>query len=345
MLNIKYNNLTKYAFILGLISFYDLNANSITNNTLVYFDQDTVNIEKCNSHQWCKIKNKDLYIKGFRIKQIDNKSLHKVISTGKTYTYVKTNNIDSYIENYLTIINDEQISLDAKLGYLRTTVISDYYSDIQKKEKERKYIKELYIKQQAQLKKERLKRAEEKRRNLMTKKKVVKKDKIIIKEPVFTTFEDKKVIKQQNIDKKSSMFQSMGILLEKYEVNRIDNTNINHPIDNYFGGFEYKIGLLNESYRYYLNLRATNGYEALVSTDYITNSKIFFGASIGYGRFEINDTSSSLSGALYGGQIGYMFNDKFEISYQMLKSNMNEKVSNVNYEINTFNYISLNYKF
>jgi hypothetical protein len=74
------------------------------------------------------------------------------------------------------------------------------------------------------------------------------------------------------------------------------------------------------------------------------SQKFVYGVSLGYGIYEIGDSSVYLEGGLGGAQIAYSVNN-FELGYQYLLSNMSANKDNVKYEINNINYIYLDYKF
>jgi len=340
MKNKKCNIFIRFSLFAIILCTSQIQANIILEDKIIFKKNDIVKIENCNKKLWCKLQDNDYYIKKFRITK-SKLNTYTIAAPDNTYTYKKynKNNISYDMQIYISKnINEEQIKKDLKFGYLRHTVIYDYYIAKQK-------VKENIAK--AKLEEKRKKVLQLEKNKVQINKQISKQKVIVKKEPLFTY--DKLIQKNKNISKnknKNKFFKSIGLLIENYNIDKVDTTtNINYPDDVYCPGIEYKIGIQNASYRYYGILRAASGLELLVSVDYIINSKIFFGASIGYGRIKINDTSSNISGALYGGQIGYMINNKLELSYQMLKSNMDEKVSNINYEIDTFNYLLLNYKF
>jgi predicted porin len=94
-----------------------------------FIQGDRVKIESCDKYQWCKLKDKNLYVKGFYFTKFKNNTYEKV-SNKVTYLYTKQQNSDllKYIKKNFTLSNQESLWLNDnyRYTYLRVMEKEEY---------------------------------------------------------------------------------------------------------------------------------------------------------------------------------------------------------------------------
>jgi hypothetical protein len=153
-------------------------------------------------------------------------------------------------------------------------------------------------------------------------------------------------IKEVVVKEKSNIFQTISLFNQFYKVDKSNTQESSQNVST--SGFAYKIGFDYDIYNYNVALKFADNIHMLAGFDYIfsidKNNKIITGINLGYGMYEVADSSFYLNGVLYGVNLGYVYKN-YTLGANFLKSNMKATKDSVDYKIDTLSSIYLEYKF
>ena len=126
-----------------------IHAHPLESFKTYYKKGEKIQISWCNKHGWCKVKDKDFFVKEYKLKKIkESKSKfdYNVNTIGKTYLYLsdkyiqRKTNLWEYISNEVLSFNKD-IQIDFKYDYTRISVVKHYLN------LEKKYTKKIETKE------------------------------------------------------------------------------------------------------------------------------------------------------------------------------------------------------
>ena len=142
------------------------------------------------------------------------------------------------------------------------------------------------------------------------------------------------------------IFTDISIIFDRVSKN-VKNNGIDKKESKSSLGIGFKIGILENNYRYYADVKIATGVNLSTSFDYIykiqNNLNLIVGLSLSMGNYKIQN-DETITGLQKGFQLAISKN-KFEIGFQYLDGGFDKNIANRNFKLNNTMYIYTAYRF